>query len=284
MPNLSRTPQYGNAPKTKLGKAFDVKTSPSHLLRCEPDSQSLTKHSVWLASLKIVAAQSNHVSKTLNTHYHSLAQEFRPKAALIIAASDSGDHMRTPDTTYLYAWLTHTLLQTSKTLTMGYGGQNTNLGGRSASVLSAWLQENAVLRESLSELCGEAFNKTHLYSYPPHVMETLIDNAIPKKYRTASFYTKLLFKLPQFLPAAAPHIEETVCLRQMDSAQCKIAASLGWRALYPQSTTSKEVDEVLGMMKTLDTFDPMVLHTWLSLSPTPVIDSMPLPSETTPYL
>lgn len=269
-------------PKRKaLPTKMEVKQSPRLLLSFAPQESSEHGHAKWLDALKAVAEQPAHVSKVLSKHYHTLAPQLRAKAAVIIAGSASGDHMTSPDATYLYAWLHHSLLNIGRQVDYSGLGQGP-VGGMTASVLSAWLREQPSLCASLAAGCGEAFNQTHLYSYPAHTMERMLNSMVPRKYRTATFYVSLLETLPQLLPVAAMHLDETACLRQLDSAQCKLAATIGWDALYPTSVRSASVNAALNTMATLDVYDTMFLRASLALEPPPQLDTLQLPSDLAP--
>lgn len=245
--------------------------------------QTCTQRGVdWYDALCHVASFSDEMGPTLNKYYKQLDDNRRPLAAATIASSKHGNSIIRPDATYLYAWLENAFTKSSAQFIQGMGPDNNcNFSSLNASVLSAWLRADPVLLRSMPFLVASAFGRTGASRHTPFAMDAMLNDVVPRHFRVKRFYPELLRNIATLLIVAAPHIDEKRCLLNMCSRQCQYAAGLRlqWNSVYPGSAIAKDVNQLLCIMQSLETYDPAFLLKGLGLIPTSGFDTITLPAN-----
>lgn len=234
----------------------------------------------WDDALRWVVQLPEDQGPVLNTYYQSIDPKLRPVAAAVIAVSSHRHCIRTPDATYLYAWLENAFTVLRKRLaTDSNPDSHSNFGGRNTSVLSSWLRADPVLLRSLPFLVSSAFKRSGAYSHTPHDMAAILNATVPRHFRKKRFYPEFLSQVPTALIVGAAHLDERVCLLNMCEQQCRYAAGLNlqWRSVYPGSTIANDVNQLLRTMQALGTYTPSFLRSGLGLSTIPLCETALLP-------
>ena len=234
----------------------DLLTKPSLLAKYPPS------HANWIEALHAVATNEGKHHHVINKYYTSLEEKYRPQAASIIAASSHDNSIRQPDAYYLYAWLATAFATRAKIIKNGWALSGRSNNSTCSSALSAWLQHSPELRACLPDFAGATLRDADAGELKIEHLMVVFNDIIPRKFRRSSVYKACLQEVPTFLIEAAKHINERECLLQMDSEQCRYAAFLPeqWKSVYPTSTIAKKVNNVLGLMKSLDHYSPEIFR------------------------
>lgn len=251
-------------------------------LRQKPSLLHRQSQSDWQEALSLLLPFSQSQGSLFDKYYGGLSDSQRPHAAAMIAASEHRHSIRRPDATYLYAWLETAFKDLRNQMQMGNNPQNSlTFGGRSTTVLSAWLRADPILVRSIPFLVSSAFKRSGAYSHGPHEMQVMLDYTVPRHFRVGRFYPEFVSQVPTALIVGALHMDEKACLLNMCAQQCRYAAGLHlkWRSVYPDSTMADDVNQLLSTMQTLDTYVPSLLHSALGLKEGLAFDVTPLPKD-----
>ena len=235
----------------------------------------------WIQDLEHLAVYPSDMGPLLNKLYACVPSDMRERLAYRIANSRYHHAVKACDDTYLTEWLQQRFLQVVNSVQAGHlPEQREHLRRTATSALSTWLRNHPNLRENFASLVGECFYMTVPRAWPADQLAMVVDTVVPRQFRTAMFYEKILGNAPHLTVVAAGHVQEHCHIMQLSRTQCRYAAALpgGWFALYPESELGEQINGLFQMMGTLDHYDPNMLRVALGMQAARGVPQIALPA------